>query len=151
MSSSHKARLLYSPQKLGKNNTKKAANAVKDFSKLLERFKKEGATKWMQNAIMMAKARLNKFGYNDKKLKEMFEFEAKNVKATVTKKAKPAKKAAPKKAAAAEGAEAPATKAPAKEAKAPATKKKAAASAASKKPAAKAKKTAAKPAAKAKK
>ena len=118
MASSHKARLLYSPQKLGKNNPKKAQNAVKDFGKLMERLKKEGATKWMQNALMLAKAKLNKYGYNDAKLKEMFEFEAKNVKAAP--KARPAKKAAAPKAVKAEATaekKAPAAKAtPAKKA-----------------------------------
>lgn len=136
MGSSHKARLLYSPQKLGKNNTKKAQNAVKDFGKLLARFKKEGATKWMQNAIMTAKARLNKFGFNDAKLKEMYDFDAKDVRVAAPKKAKPAvKKAAPKKEMA-EGEEAPKEeKKPTAARKAPA--KKAAATTAKKKPAAK--------------
>lgn len=134
MSSSHKARLLYSPQKLGKNNTKKAQNAVKDFGKLLARFKKEGATKWMQNAIMTAKARLNKFGFNDAKLKEMFDFEAKNVRAEAApKKTKAVKKAPAKKAEAAETAPI----AEEKPEKKPAAKKPAAKTPAKKKPAAK--------------
>lgn len=116
MASSGKARLLYSPQKLGKNNTKKAQNAVKDFGKLLGRLKTEGATKWMKNAIMMAKTKLNKYGYNDAKLKEMFAFDAKTALSDAAPKA--AKKTAPK-TAKAEVADKPA-KAPAKK---PAAKK----------------------------
>ncbi len=118
MASSGKARLLYSPQKLGKNNTKKAQNAVKDFGKLLGRLKTEGATKWMKNAIMMAKTKLNKYGFNDAKLKEMFAFDAKTALSDGAAPKAPKKKAAPK-VAKAESAE-KVTKAPAKK---PAAKK----------------------------
>jgi len=120
MASSGKARLLYSPQKLGKNNPKKAQNAIKDFGKLLGRLKNEGPTKWMKNAIMTAKAKLNKYGFNDAKLKEMYDFDASSLK-TEAKKPAPKKAAAPKTEKKEEAAAAPkAAKAPAKK---PAAKK----------------------------
>lgn len=126
MASSKKARLLYSPQKLGKNNPKKVQNTVKNFGKLMERLKKEGATKWMQNAVMLAKAKMNKYGYNDAKLKEMFNFDAKEMKnSAAPKKAKPTvTKAAPKKEDTAEK-KAPAKKPAAKKAPAKTAEKKA--------------------------
>ena len=122
MASSGKARLLYSPQKLGKNNDKKVQEAVKKFGKLMERMKKEGMTAWMRNAVTLAKTKMNKYGFNDAKLKEMFEFDAVELsknKAAARKEAAspkaaktPAEKSAPK----AETTEEKPKKAPAKKA-----------------------------------
>lgn len=112
MASSGKARLLYSPQKLGKNNAKKVQESVKKFGKLMERFEKEGSNAWMRNALTFAKTKLNKYGFNDLKLKQMFNFDAvdlakqKSAARQPQAQAAPAKKAAPKAAAKATKAEA---------------------------------------------
>ncbi|OGC82439.1 MAG: hypothetical protein A2788_01695 [Candidatus Abawacabacteria bacterium RIFCSPHIGHO2_01_FULL_46_8] len=44
----------------------KVNQAQKTYLKLLRRVKKEGETKWLQNALILAEGRLVKFGFNPK-------------------------------------------------------------------------------------
>jgi len=136
MASSRKPRLLYKVNKKKVSNTNKIKELEHTFKKLLERMKKEGETKWMINAVTMAKKRLNKAGFSDATIEKRFSFSM----ATITvKKGGAKKKAATKKATATKAAPKKAETAEKKPAakKAPAAKKPAAKKAPAKKPAAK--------------
>ncbi len=91
---SGKPRLLYKVNKLRVTNTDKVKESLKSFEKLMKRLEREGQTKWMVNALKMAVAKLNKFGFNDTQIAKKFslDFSMFSKKTTVAPKAS-AKKA----------------------------------------------------------
>lgn len=89
---SGKPRLLYKVNKLRRANTDKVKESLKAFEKLMQRLKKEGETKWMLNALKMAAAKLNKFGFTNDQITKKFSLDFKifNKKTVVAPKAKKA-------------------------------------------------------------
>lgn len=69
---SGKPRLLYKVNKLRVTNTDKVKESLKAFEKLMKRLEREGQTKWMINALKVAIAKLNKFGFNNDQIAKKF-------------------------------------------------------------------------------
>jgi len=108
--------MLYKVNKKGTNNKNKVKGAIESYKTLLKRTKKEGATKWMINAIAMATKKLDKYGVNIAKINEEFSFAVEEFKKSFKKEKKAPTKAAAKPAAKATPAKKTTTakKAPAK-------------------------------------